>query len=705
MKLLKATLLAASAGAMTLGMGTATAQQNSSPSVPIEVWSLRDIMPTVQVSPDGSRLMLLKLESKEGEYIMEIHDTADLSKRPIRTNADPMEIINARWVNDRYIFGTAWQVKRRKVNGPEEDVRDRLAFAFDTRTKKFSKVSGNFNIVNNLPNDDDNVLVATGTLNTGGTGVDPFAAFRPRSYYKFNLRTGSRSLVLRGSTKYPTAVFDDEGNPRFTNSYNAGSKEQISYYRKPGDGNWKEFARYDLDEYENLYRVLGGFHGLVGFKQGDPNTGYIIDNVDSDKAALYEFDFETGQLGTKLYENPDADVMNIQTSSMTWAGDNKLVAARYPAARRERHWFDMEEKALYENLEKEIPYAHSVTIGSRSRDGKTMVVHNIGPRDPGSWWLVRGDSMVKIGSRNPLLRPEQLSDVEFIKYPARDGKTIPAYVTKPKGEGPFPLIVLPHGGPHVNEVIGFDEWGQLLANAGYMVLQPQYRISVGWGQDHFDSGYGEHGLAMQDDKDDGALYMIEQGLADPDRVAMFGWSYGGYAALVAASRSPNIYQCTIAGAAVADAEKVYIKRRNPNSPKALDDWGKRRGMIGINPVNEVDKVNIPVFMVHGDVDARVLYFNFEDYQTEFKKAGLLDPRVTVGDDVAAVYDNKDQSEDTQANASAGGTVQQAGYQPKHRFVTLKGADHFGVTLMYNHQEKLYTELLDFLKRDCGPGGL
>jgi len=204
-----------------------------------------------------------------------------------------------------------------------------------------------------------------------------------------------------------------------------------------------------------------------------------------------------------------------------------------------------------------------------------------------------------------LVKPTDLSDVEFIRYPARDGKMIPAYVTKPKGPGPHPLIVMPHGGPHVNEVVGYDEWGQFFANNGYMVLQPQYRMSTGWGKDLFDSAYGQHGLAMQDDKDDGALHLVKKGWVNPDRIAMYGWSYGGYAALVAASRDNNIYQCTIAGAAVADAKKVYMKRSGPNTPKAIDDWAQRRGMIGINPIDEVDKINIPVMMVHGDWDARV----------------------------------------------------------------------------------------------------
>ncbi len=651
--------------ALAAGAAPLAVQAQGTPSVPIEVWSLRQVVNTMDLSPDGKHVLVLKTESKEGDYVLEIYSTADMSKPVKRLNADKMEIISARWVSDNYIFGTAWDVVRNSVKGPEEDVRSYKSYAYNLEKNKFSETSGQFNIVNTLPDEPNHVLISDANSNDGGTGVDPFAAFKPRAYYRYNLETGARELVMKGTTKHPTASFDDEGNPRFTSGFEQGSNEESYYYRMPGDGSWTRFGEtYDLDDHENLYRVLGGFQGLVGFKHDDPTIGYVIDARGEDKAALWEFDFKTGQFGQKLYSNPNADVMGIQLHSMAEAGNRRLAAAIYPGAKYERHWFDMEEKALYEQLEASIPHAHQVSISSRSRDGKTMLVRNTGPRDPGSFWLVKDGKMTKLGSTNPLLKPQDLADVEFIKYPARDGRMIPAYVTKPNGKGPFPLVVLPHGGPHVNEVIAYDEWGQLLANAGYMVLQPQYRMSVGWGQDHFDSAYGQHGLAMQDDKDDGALYLVEKGLVDKDRVAMFGWSYGGYAALVATTREPNIYQCAIAGAAVADPEKVYRLRRNPYSPKALDDWAQRRGMIGINPIKDVAKSNIPLLMIHGEVDARVLYFNYKDYKKAMEDAGK--------------------------------TAQ---------YLTLDGADHFSRTLMYNHQEALYTKMIDFLANDCGPGGL
>lgn len=671
---LKAPLAAALVGCAGLALSAlpvATSAQtpaaaNAAPTVPVDVWALRNVVNNVQVSPDGKHILVHKVESKEGDYLIEIYKTNDLSKPYRRLNADPMEIFSVGWVSDTHVFGNAWKVVRKSVKRPEQDIREYKALFYDLEANEFSEVDGNFGLVSTLPNDPDHILISAGNAVPDPTGVDPFVALRPRAYYKVNLKTGSRSLVLKGSENFRSASFDGEGNPFVSQRIDPGSNLAQMFFRLPGEGSWGKPASpfvYDLDEHENLYRFLSGFIGSAVRDVDNPSRAYIIWQADGeDKAALWEYDIAADRLVRKVFEAPDADVIGIQTHSIP--GNNRITAVWYPGAKMERQWFDAEEKALHEALEQSIPNAHLIQIASRSRDGNTMIVRNVGPRDPGSFWLVKDGQMAKLGSRNPLLDPEQLSDVEYIRYPARDGRIIPAYVTKPKGEGPFPLIVLPHGGPHVNEVIMYDEWGQMLANNGYMVLQPQYRISTGWGKDHFDAGYGQHGLAMQDDKDDGALYLIEKGWADPDRIAMFGWSYGGQAALYALSRTPQLYQCAIAGAAVADAEKQYLGRRSPNAPVALDDWSKRRGTIGINPINEVDKVNIPLLMIHPDDDRRVMYYHFEDYKKAFEKAGKTG-----------------------------------------QFVTVEGADHFSTTHMYRHQLQIYTKILDFLANDCGPGGL
>ena len=139
-----------------------------------------------------------------------------------------------------------------------------------------------------------------------------------------------------------------------------------------------------------------------------------------------------------------------------------------------------------------------------------------------------------IGSTKPGLISEELADVEAITYDARDGKKIRGFITIPNSKPPYPLVVMPHGGPFVGENPDFDEWAQMLANRGFMVLQPQYRGSKLFGLDFYKTAFingGQGGYQMQDDKDDGALYLVDKGLVDPNRMMMFGWSYGGYASL------------------------------------------------------------------------------------------------------------------------------------------------------------------------------
>lgn len=667
MRILMKTLAAFMATSVFFGLAAAASAKDKEP-LPIDYWAIRDTVKNVEVSPDGKHVLLLRIESKEGNPFIVIYNTQDLMNpaqkpKPFRRlNANPMEFISAQWVSNDKIVGIAWQVVRHQVKGPEQDVRNYKVYAYDINANKFSQMNGNFGIVSLLPNDPDHILVESTTANIPGMGQDdPFANFRPRSYYKFNLKDGTRSLVLKGSDKYPSASFDINGNPRFRQTVDRADNAIVSQYRRAGDNEWHEFDRLSGSDHDIFVRAFN----YVGDRNGDPDTGLVLSNLTDDKVGLYEFNFKTGKLGKLIYHNPDADILGIQRNSNFWSGDRKLVAAIYPGATYERHWFDAQAEDLHKQLEAVIPNSHYVRISSRSRDGSTMIVQNTGPKDPGSFWLVKDGKILKLGSQNPLLKAEDLADVKFVKFKARDGLMIPAYITIPHGKGPFPAIVLPHGGPYVNEVVNYDEWSQMLANNGYVVIQPEYRGSTGWGKQFFLDSWQQHGYKMQDDLDDAAEYLVKQGLADSKNMAMFGWSYGGYAALVASERSPNIYQCVVAGAAVADPLKVYLKRKDDTFP-AADAWSRQRGAFsGINPLKDADKVDVPILMVHGNYDRRVLYFNYTEFKRALEKAG----------------------------------------KTGNEFLTLKGADHFYVTLYYKHQKKLYDTMLDFLGNKCGPGGL
>ena len=652
---------------LTLGMtsavmakSTAANGYNAGTPVPIDYWAVRSAVNGVTVSPDGKHMVVQRIGSKDGDPVVEVFKVDNLAEKPIRVGASPMEFTGPpTWVSDDIFFGQAMQVVNKSVKRAEADVRRYRSYAYNIETKKFSTLASSA-IANLLPKEPRHILVGNSNGPSSAQADDPFAAFRPRSFFRFNIDTGARELVYRGSPKFPQPTFDNDGNPRFTGGADAAKDELIAYYRSPEDKNWKEVSRLEAPEFDRM-----GFSYVTDIKDQPGRVLVLARPNGEDKIGLWEFDTNTKEFGKKIYGNPDADVLGGFFGN-SLAGDDELKGVVYAGAKIERHFFDQKEKALYDSIRPNIKNAFQLNITSRSRDGNVMTVFNQGPRDSGTHYLINRGKMQKIGSSNPLLKTADYSDVEYIKYPARDGLMIPAYVTKPKGPGPHPLVVLPHGGPYVQETIVYDEWSQMLANNGYMVIQPQYRGSQGHGWNHFISTWHEHGLAMNDDKDDGAKYLISKGLVDPDRVAMFGWSYGGYAALVAASREDQIYQCTIPGAFVADPLMSYNGRKN-DAFKYFDDFSAQRGgKVGINPMDEVEKVNVPMLLIHGEWDRRVLFKHYTKYKKALKKAGKAD---------------------------------------QMKFLPLKGADHFLYTHRYEHNKEYMSAILDYLQKDCGPEGL
>lgn len=647
----------------------ATAAAVESDPIPIEHFAVRNSMSQAQVSPDGKHLAYLTIQSRDGNPFLEIRQIDNLGAEPIRLAADPMEFTSISWVADDFLLFTARQKVRNKIDGFNQGIYESKVGVYDLVEEEFrtfetqtSRFGATISVANVLPGSPDEVLLSIPLTNAGGADEDPFESFRPRQYYRVNLRTGRDRLVYKGNNRIATATFDAEGNPRFAAGYERGRQEFVFYTRKPGEEQWDE--SFTLDP-ENFFEAATT--GIVGFDPDDESIYYMLSPNGEEYVSLWEYNIDTKSFGEKIFGASGADVGGTIGHSNSWMNPEEIVGAWYYGEKPIVEWFATpggdEHAAFDEAFMNAIPNGHFITPTSRSRDGETWVINNVGPRDPGSFYLLKNGELSFLGSANPLVNGEQLADVEYIKYPSRHGDLmIPGYLTVPNTPGPHPLVVVPHGGPYVSEVILYDEWGQLLASRGYMVLQPQYRGSLGHGRTHYMTTWAQHGLAMQDDKDDGALYLIEEGRVDPDRVAMFGWSYGGYAALVAASRDPNIYQCVVAGAAVADPDLQLSYYRSVLLP-AEERWEVQR-RAGINPMKEIEKINVPMFLVHGAVDQRVPFEHMRKYEPRLRRAGV-----------------------------------------DYEFMKLEGADHFFNTLFYDHFMEFYPALINYLETDCGPGGL
>ena len=623
---------------------------------PLDYWARRSAIANVRVSPDGQRLGLLKTPARGENPIIEVYDTNDLSKEPFRVNAKPMEITGFEWVDDRSLVMSARQAVRDQIEGFNQGVYEGRIALVDVKKRKIRKIKEDApTVVSVLPNKPGKILISFSEGGSDGPGAKLDTVFRPRAYWELDLNRGSKKLVIRGKLSLGNIDFDKDGNPVIARGFDLDSGDFVWYFREPGGSGWREAYRLNEENFESsTYRIYGldsaaPGHLIVGANNGD------------DKIGLWSFDAANKTFAELLYRRQDVDICGVRYHSNRWTHPNEVVGVRWCKDKIHVEWFDEAEMALHRQLESLIPHANYVTVSSRSRAGDTLAVRNLGPRDPGTYYLIHKGRVQVVGGAKPYLEAEQLADVRYITYPARDGRQISAYLTVPNGEPPFPLVVLPHGGPFVGEIVLYDEWGQLLANNGYLVLQPQYRGSLGYGMEFYRSAFkdgGQGGHKMQDDKDDGVAYLIKEGMTTEGNVAMFGWSYGGYAALVAASRTPQAYQCAIAGAAVSDTEmqvNYYRYRlRGAQKNEQLAMWDD-----SISPIEEVEKVNVPLLLIHGDVDQRVPVEHAEKYLKRLEKAGK-----------------------------------------PHQWVLLEGADHFGDTLFYDHKITLYTELLDYLKDEC-----
>lgn len=641
----------------------AEAEDDQASPYPIEQWAMRDVISGVSLSPDGKHLGMLKIRSRDGDPVLEIYDTADLSEEPFRINADPMEITTFSWVNDRQVLFGARQLVRDTVRGREIDpYKYRLALlnVDEKEVREFDQRRSV--IVNLLPAEPNKVIVAITPSDApvvSPTAQRVLGRFRPSDYYELDLTKRTKKLLVQGRIDLGLYRFDAGGKLWQASGRDVAKRELKWMWRPTPDAAWQEMHRTDVDSYE-----FDQF-SVVAEDDAKPNHALVLARNGHDTTGLWSYDMANKRFAEAIYRRADADVVGVRGHSNSWTHPQTVVGVAYATDKVHVEYFDAEQEALYRQLEGIIPHAFILSVSS-SRDGNTLVIQNSGPRDPGTYYLLKDGELKTIGSRQPLFESERLADVEYVHYPARDGYEVPAYLTIPNGEPPFPLIVMPHGGPSSRDWPGYSKWPQLLANNGYLVIQPQFRGGTGFGLKHFKTqfeGGSQWGHKMQDDKDDAATYLVKRGLADEDRIAMFGWSYGGYAAGVAASRTPQLYQCVVAGASVFDVPRAFA----PDLQGEVGEVRRRYDALvagSVNPIDDAAKVNVPMLIIHGVIDYRVLV----GQSTRYIKA--LDE-----------------------------------HEKNYQYVELARAGHFSNTLRHNHQVDFYGAMLDFLANDCGPGGL
>lgn len=394
---------------------------------------------------------------------------------------------------------------------------------------------------------------------------------------------------------------------------------------------------------EEPFRLIGklregdedGMWDVVRLIAGS-DEGLTLEPGPSGRIALRSFNYATRAVGEVVYENPDWDIEDFEVDD-----EGKPLAVYFTDDRERIVWLDPETARLQGRLERALGDGGQVRIVQRSRNGERMLISNSSASNPGSWYLYTPAQrkLEEFAKLRPEIDPAALAKVEPATFAARDGTTIHAYLTLPRGREArgLPLIVLPHGGPYgIRDRLDYSDEVQLLANRGYAVLQPNFRGSSGYGEAFVELGNGEIGRRMQDDLDDAVDWAAGQGFIDPARVCLVGASYGGYAALWGVIRNPERYRCAASFAGVTEWDKQIAYDRNFVNTSGGRAWrdlvrgeDRRFDLDSVSPARQAARLHRPVLLVHGRRDSNVPFRQFEIMRKAMEKAKVADAEYVV----------------------------------------------------------------------------
>jgi dipeptidyl aminopeptidase/acylaminoacyl peptidase len=464
-------------------------------------------------------------------------------------------------------------------------------------------------LVDDLPADDDNVLISTTPFNS-----DAYSQIE-----KMDVHSGKRKALMRAPVRNAWFLTDHQGVVRFAHGFDMGNVGKL-FYRAGDDAQWREIN----DELANSHDEWP-----LGFSSDD-RIAYLQVEQQQGPDAIVSMDIASGNR-TEVFRDDDSDPrfpiydngMDVVTGTPVGVGlmDGKPRTAFFDPA--------SPDARLYRSLEAAFP-GNAVYITSKSTDGKLVLVEVDSDRNPGDFYVF--DTVAKkadlLASRRDWFDPESMAEVRPFTFKARDGMTLHGYVTLPHAvDGKqLPMVVFPHGGPiGVAEAWGFNSEPQLLAAAGYAVLQVDFRGSGRHGRAYQQAGAREWGGRMQDDVTDATRWAIIQGIADPERICIYGGSYGAYAALMGVAREPALYKCAAGYVGVYDLPRMLSNGETPtDSGKAYNrQWvGEAAQLVDRSPVNLAAQVKVPVFLAAGGQDKIAPIEHSERMEKALRAAGV-----------------------------------------------------------------------------------
>lgn len=615
--MLKLLVAAALAAAASLGVNA-----QSVPATPVAgAPSLEELLknPTLaNLTLSRSGKYLAATAPNRGRMNLVVIDL-ETRKGTLLTSFEDFDVLNVRWIGDERLTFSLGQANSPTgagqfdggglfvINRDGSNSR-RLAPTVREVRRTGQFVYRSLSVVRTIPGNTDEVI-AEGNQ-TSADSVD---------LYRLNLNTGRTTLLTAGRPANLTFewMLDSKLVPRVVSANVKDELTRVVYYRKSADAPWEEIARFSRDK--------GDVFVPLAF-ESDDQMMQVATNRGRDTMAVFRYDPNAKKLGEQIAAHPRFD-MGADSQGEAVAGvlvdpeTDKILGYRVDGDKPETVWVDETRARLQATLDATLK--DRINTFRRTPDGKKLLVTSYSDVATARWYFFDTEkrTLEEIGASRPWL-DGKLTQQRPMRYKTRDGLEIPGYLFLPRNykEGTkLPLIVHIHGGPSARAdtfASGFGtREGQLFASRGYAVLVPNFRITPGFGQKIYQAGFGTIGRQMSEDHEDAAKWAVDQGFADPKRMCISGASYGGYAALQAMVKTPDLFKCAIAGLAVTDMvyQNTSLDTDYVSSPAAVDFWKAIIGVTDlksqlvrdISPVNHADKIKGAVFLYAGQDDIRV----------------------------------------------------------------------------------------------------
>jgi dienelactone hydrolase len=617
--------------ALALGLfGSVLGYAATAPS--IEDFASRPLIEDVSISPDGRYLALI--QTHDGKGLVVVVDRRGSPEHPplgVLAEPDQFQMSWCHWAtNTRLLCGLRGMVKERMVYG----ITRLVAIDADGKNMRVliqgsGEARGQFQdrIVNWNPGPPDTVLIeadeglsasqlASGVQVFGNVGTHGLPAV-----FELNVVTGGLNLHQHARDPIRHWITDKRGQVRLGWGL---SGTTISYWANlDGETNWRRLTKFEIFSRENHFEP-------VAISAEDPNWAYAIGPSEG-RNAIWLIDLKDREDPRLVFSHPVVDV-----SGPVLGRDGRLIGARYDNGYPLMFYTDDTMDTVMRGFQA-LRSGQFNTLHGMTRDERVLVIRSVSDVDAPRFIVLDRDShaVSNVGAAYPGRDPAALAPMGAISYPARDGTRIPAYLSTPRGakNTHLPLVVLPHGGPIARDTWGYFFLREFLVSRGYAVLQMNFRGSSGYGDDWFFAAHQDWGGLTYDDVVDGARWAVQQGIADPARVCIVGWSFGGYVALVGAQRNPELFHCAVDIAGVSDLGLLIdeghrwlngdsIKKQLGTDPEKL----KRD-----SPRLHAADFKVPLLILHGKMDAQVPFEQSEVMDEALKRARIPHRFIVVPD--------------------------------------------------------------------------